>query len=149
MSVTFRFVGRVRQLASSCGFVYSVLHWDGISALQGDTPSMVLRYLHDSAEADFYSDEWEEFRREGLLTKGFSGKTVLYVLVSAAMESTGCGCGSTAYIAVPGFVVTWKSEIDNAGRFTSKVEPVTDDRLKAQIRELLLYKEGVKQIRFW
>jgi hypothetical protein len=45
--------------------------------------------------------------------------------------------------------VSWKSETNEEGLFTSVVEPIRDEKLQAELRKILSKKEGVSQVQFW
>ena len=107
---------------------------------------MIQQYIHQSVSETESIDDWEEMVREKKIE--FSDKELLYVIGSYAAASTGCNCGSPFYISVPGYISSWKSSKDDKGRWITEVEPITDERSKDEIWELLYHKEGIVDVQF-
>ena len=77
------------------------------------------------------------------------GRKLLYVVGDAAIDSSCCGVGGCHYAVVPGYILQWKQSSNEAGYQTTLVEPVRDEKIKDQLREMLFKEEGVSQVQFW
>ena len=77
------------------------------------------------------------------------GKEVLYVLGQAVIESSCCGAGSWAYVLVPGYIVNWQSETNEADLPVSEIEPISDEVSRNNIRKTIKEIEVTSQIEFW
>ncbi|MBM4272445.1 MAG: hypothetical protein FJ139_09885 [Deltaproteobacteria bacterium] len=71
---------------------------------------------------------------EGNMT--IEGRDFLFVMGAAIVDSSCCGPGGCQFLSVPGYIVSWKSRVNEDGLFMSEVEPVTDEREQQQIRNL-------------
>ena len=78
----------------------------------------------------------------------FDGEELLYLIGAAIFDTTCCGTGGCAYALVPGFVRQWRYKADANGRPVSQVLPVAGDRLREQIKAVILKKESVHQVDF-
>ncbi len=76
-------------------------------------------------------------------------REVLYVVGRAVIESSCCGVGNWGYALVPGYIVNWQSERNNAGLPVSEVEPVSDEVARDSIRKVIKETEGISQTEFW
>ena len=76
-------------------------------------------------------------------------REVLYVIGRAVIESSCCGTGDWGYALVPGYIVNWQTERNDAGLPVSEVEPVSDEAVKDSIRKIIKEAEGVSQTEFW
>lgn len=79
---------------------------------------------------------------------GFRGRNLLYFLGLAAFDTTCCGTGGCAYAHVPGFILEWKFRETEEGHAVSEVDPVRDETLQREIRDVLIAKEKVHQVQF-
>ena len=79
----------------------------------------------------------------------YDGREVLYVIGRAVIESSCCGTGDWGYALVPGYIVNWQTERNDAGLPVSEVEPVSDEAVKDSIRKIIKEAEGVSQTEFW
>ena len=77
------------------------------------------------------------------------GKEYLYLVGLGIIDSSCCGDGGCLYAIVPGSIVKWKSETNEKGGTTSEVEPIADQKIRDEIRQILLKKEVVNQVMFW
>lgn len=66
----------------------------------------------------------------------FEGRDFLYVMGAAIIDSSCCGPGGCQFLSVPGYIVSWKSRVNEDGLFMSEVEPITDESERKQIRNL-------------
>ena len=79
----------------------------------------------------------------------YNNLEVLYVVGRAVIESSCCGAGSWGYALVPGYVVSWQGERNDAGLPVSEVEPISDATLQSNIRKIIKEVENISQIEFW
>lgn len=79
----------------------------------------------------------------------YQDRTVLYVLGRAAVEASCCGVGCWEYVLVPGYIVRWQSRVGDAGLPVSEVEPISDEAVRENIRQIIREAESVSQIEFW
>lgn len=77
----------------------------------------------------------------------FQERELLYLVGHAAFDSTCCGAGGCAYVLVPGFVLSWKTQ-ERKGLAVSQVEPIHNQIVQGQVRQLIREKEVVQQVRF-
>jgi hypothetical protein len=75
-------------------------------------------------------------------------REVLYHVGYAAVDSSCCGLGGIAFAAVAGFVVEWRSVRTPDGREISRVEPIEQEGLQAELRRLIKTREHVLQVNF-
>jgi hypothetical protein len=73
----------------------------------------------------------------------------LYLVGDWVVESSCCGVGGCRYAVVPGSIVNWKSGTNGEGFFTSVVEPIKDEKVQGELREIISKKEQVSQVQFW
>jgi len=79
----------------------------------------------------------------------YNNREVLYVIGQAVIESSCCGVGNWGYALVPGYIVSWQSERNEAGLPVSEVEPISDETSKDDIRKIIKKVEDISQIDFW
>ncbi len=77
------------------------------------------------------------------------GKTVLYIVGNAIVDSSCCGVGGCRYALVPGYVRKLKTKRNESGLWVSQVEPVVDPESRKKITQLIKQKEWVNQVQFW
>jgi hypothetical protein len=104
-------------------------------------------YVHELGKEVQSIAGWYELCKEERV--GHSGKEFLYLVGNGVVESSCCGVGGCRYAVVPGSIVSWKSETNEEGLYTSVVEPVRDEKLQRELREIVSKKEGVTQVQFW
>ena len=76
------------------------------------------------------------------------GRTVLYVVGNASVDSSCCGVGGCRFANVPGYLEKERVERDENGCWVSLVEPITDPDIQKTIEAFLKKKELVQQVRF-
>ena len=109
---------------------------------------MNLKYTHQELNQDvhalagFYTPE-KEVRLK------YDNKEVLYIIGRAVIESSCCGSGSWGYALVPGYIVNWQNERNEAGLPVSEVEPISDEVSLNNVRKIIKEAENVSQIEFW
>jgi len=79
----------------------------------------------------------------------FQGREVLLVRGIMTVDSSCCGSGGCGFVLVPGFVVRWRSSVNENGEPVSEVEPVRDPEVRDALRRLVLERERVQQVNFW
>jgi hypothetical protein len=105
-------------------------------------------YIHPelNQEIEFFGGNYS-FLEEGKLS--YERKEVLYLLGTAAVESSCCGRGGCAFIKVPGYVLSWKKGWSESGRPISEVERIVSEENQAAIRRVLQEKfPGFQQVEF-
>ncbi|MCD4717704.1 MAG: hypothetical protein K8R45_13315 [Desulfobacterales bacterium] len=76
-------------------------------------------------------------------------RDVLYLIGHGVIDSSCCGVGGCRYALVPGYILGWKNKKDDAGNPVSEVEPISDDKSKAEIQSMIMEKEPINQIQFY
>ena len=79
----------------------------------------------------------------------YDGRSVLYVVGRAVLESSCCGEGEWNYVLVPGYIVSWHSRVNDAGLAVSKIEPILDGAARSSISQMIQDKEGIDWVSFW
>ncbi len=111
------------------------------------TKPEVSTYTHEPLDEEVTSIAGHyELKREVRLAH--RGGEVLYVLGHALFDTSCCGAGGCGYAIVPGVLLGWHSGEDERGRPQSEVRPVTDPEAQAEIRDVILRREGSIQVRF-
>ncbi|HEY71896.1 MAG: hypothetical protein DRJ03_28260 [Chloroflexi bacterium] len=78
----------------------------------------------------------------------FRGREVLYLVGYGVFDTACCGVGGCAYARVTGFVQEWKCETNEDGLAVSFVEPIRDEIIQKEVRQLIKERETVQQIEF-
>ena len=118
--------------------------------LPGEGHSMILEYVHQpvgeevTALAGYYAISKE-------LRLKHDGREVLCMIGICAVESSCCGRRNFHYAIVPGYLVSWKGKVNDAGLPISEVEPIADTAIKREIAATLEDTEAVMKpnIEFW
>ena len=79
----------------------------------------------------------------------YNNREVLYVTGQAVIESSCCGSGSWGYVIVPGYIVNWQNEKNEADLPVSEIEPISDEGAQKNIRQIIKTDEAIPQIEFW
>jgi len=78
----------------------------------------------------------------------FEGKKLLFALKGAQADTACCGPGGMGFIAVPGYIVSWKAEKNEDGLPVSEVKHITDrdvrKRVKAELKKQFPYIDIVE-----
>ena len=113
-----------------------------------------LKYTHlplnedVEAFAGYYTPEKEERLK-------YNGREVLYVTGHVVVEATCCGDGEACrtanywYAIVPGYLLEWQSERNEAGLAVSEVEQISDKETQKEIKQIILDNESVARVDFW
>jgi len=114
------------------------------------TASKTTRYTHlEPGEnvvfgiAGYYTPQ-QEVRLE------YKGREVLYIIGQVVLESACCTIGTDwTYTLVPGYIVNWQNTRNEEGLPVSEVEPVRDNKEKAEIRQAIQAREDNVLVDFW
>ncbi len=79
----------------------------------------------------------------------YTDRQVLYVVGQAVIESSCCGVGSWGYALVPGYIINWQKQTNEAGLPVSEVEPVSDKIARDTISRNIKEVESISQVEFW
>jgi len=79
----------------------------------------------------------------------YNGREVLYIIGRAVIESSCCGTGNWGYVLVPGYIVNWQNETNEASLPISEVELIADEATRDNIRKIIKEEENISQIEFW
>ncbi|MFO7667673.1 MAG: hypothetical protein R6V76_13710 [Desulfobacterales bacterium] len=75
-------------------------------------------------------------------------RNIFYVTGYAVLDTICCGAAGCAFVNVPGFILSWKDNINPDNFYVSTVEPVTDFDIQNEIKEIVRKKEGINQVNF-
>lgn len=78
----------------------------------------------------------------------YRGRTVLYIVGRAVIESSCCGSGSWDYAVVPGYLIGWRTGSKGALP-TSEVEPIADRAEQEELRQTIEANEHLDLVSFW
>jgi len=108
---------------------------------------MTQQYVHQELDQDYYfSAGFYTPRREVKLK--YNGREVLYIVGHVVVESSCCGTANWSYGLVPGYIVNWQNERNEAGLPVSEVESVSDEAEQEDIRKMIKGAEGINAIEF-
>ena len=79
----------------------------------------------------------------------FKDREVLVILGSAVWDRSCCGVGGCRYATVPGFILSYKSGLDEQGRSVSEVEPIAGEADRKELQKQIEALEVVQQVNFW
>ena len=109
---------------------------------------MAKEYVHVSLNEEIKSiSGYYMLEAENILKH--DGRDVLYLLGHGVIDSSCCGIGGCRYALVPGYIIGWKNKKDAAGNPVSEVEPISDDKAKTEILDMIRETEIVQQIQFY
>lgn len=77
-----------------------------------------------------------------------NGREVLCVIGNSVVDTACCGSGSFLYATVPGYIVTWKARVNDAGLPVSVVEPLNDEKVKREVAARLRETNSITNINF-
>ena len=86
----------------------------------------------------------------------YNGREVLYVTGHVVIEATCCASDETGcrtanywYAIVPGYLLEWQNERNEAGLAVSEVEQISDKETQNSIKQIILDNESVARVDFW
>ena len=109
---------------------------------------MNLKYTHQQLNREVYSISGFYTPLKEVRLK-YDSREVLYVMGDVVIESSCCGVGSWAYILVPGYIVNWQNEKNEAGLPVSEIEPILDEVSQNNIKKIISEAEDISRIEFW
>jgi len=109
---------------------------------------MIREYIHEkmNQEIETISGHYMFYKEVRLL---FNNREILCVVGCAVIDKSCCGVGGCGYALVPGYIISWKSKIDDRGRPVSEVEPIRDQSTQQGVNQLIKQTEIVNQVQFW
>ena len=78
----------------------------------------------------------------------FHGREILYLTGYVVVENSCCGNCNLSYALVPGFIMNWKYKKNKEGLPVSQVEPIRDQAIQSEIRDLIEKEQLVNQVNF-
>lgn len=106
------------------------------------------KYTHLELERDIPAPSGYYTPRKEVRLK-YDGREVLYVLSQAVIESSCCGASDFNSALVPGFIVRWRAETNKEGLPVSEVEPIADEKVRDDIRQIIKDNEHISRTEFW
>lgn len=79
----------------------------------------------------------------------FNGREVLCINRISVVDTGCCSTGIFLDTIIPGYIVTWKARVNDAGLAVSVVEPVKDEKEKLEIIAKLKETKNITNINFW
>ncbi|MFC1934221.1 hypothetical protein ACFLWC_06115 [Chloroflexota bacterium] len=110
---------------------------------------MSTKYTHLELGKDVESGIARYYTPEKEVRLKYSGSEVLYVIGTAVVEAACCGAGSWKYAIVPGYIVKWQNTKNEVGLPVSEVEPISDEKVRENIRQIIQTSESASPIAFW
>jgi hypothetical protein len=107
---------------------------------------MIVDYRHEILNQEFKTISGH-YAVQQEVRLPFRGREILYVVGYAEVDTSCCGTGTITYALVAGFIVTWRDLKEN-GSIVSRVEPIRDQTLQAEIENLIRQREIVNQVDF-
>jgi hypothetical protein len=109
-----------------------------------------LRYVHQELERPVVAiaGSYTLTREVRLPLAEPPGGEAFYVVGHAVIDTSCCGLGGCGFASVIGLVREWHADHDDEGRVVSVVEPITDQALRARVRDLIASRERVTQVDF-
>ncbi len=79
----------------------------------------------------------------------YKDREVLYTISEAVIESSCCGANDYYSITIPGYIVDWKAEKNAQELPVSLIEPIVDESVRNDIREIIKNNENIILTEFW
>ena len=109
---------------------------------------MTIKYVHQELDQDVYFPAGCYTPHKEVRLKQNS-REVLYVVGHVNVEASCCGCANWGYAVVPGYIVNWQNERNEAGFPVSEVESISDEAVRKEIRETIQETENIYAVEFW
>jgi hypothetical protein len=106
------------------------------------------KYTHLELNADVPAPSGYYTPRKEVRLK-YDGREVLYVLSQAVIESSCCGASDFNSALVPGYIISWRSETNKEGLPVSEVAPISDEKVRDDIRKIIKDTEHITRTEFW
>ena len=112
---------------------------------------MSMLYTHQELNADHSAGLDGSYVPQKEVKFNHNGREALYVVVKIQGGSVCCGFFNGKYAMVPGYIVNWQNMKDEDGQPISEVEPISDDKAKEYIKQIIETSESVPPpaITFW
>ncbi|MGD2125688.1 MAG: hypothetical protein PVG99_06380 [Desulfobacteraceae bacterium] len=108
---------------------------------------MIRDYVHETLDEEVEAiGGYYLFNKEVRLP--FKHREVLYLVGFAIVDRSCCGPGGCGFALVPGYVVSWKSRIDDNGKPVSQVKPIQEKSIQQALTRLIQQSEVVTQVQF-
>ena len=78
----------------------------------------------------------------------YNSKEVLCLIRDYETEGFCCGKSESSYTQVAGYIVRWKSKKDAHGTPISEVEPITDEKARRDLTDIVKQSEFVRIVEF-
>ena len=78
----------------------------------------------------------------------YNSKEVLCLIGDYVTEGFCCGKSESSYAQVAGYIVNWKSKKDAHGTPISEVEPITDEKARKDLTDIIKQNEFVRIVEF-
>jgi len=78
----------------------------------------------------------------------YNGREALCFIGEYVTEGFCCGKSESRYAQVAGYIVNWKSKNDKNGTPISEVEPITDEKARRDLTDIIKRSEFVRIIEF-
>jgi hypothetical protein len=78
----------------------------------------------------------------------YNSKEVLCLIGDYVTEGFCCGKSESSYAQVAGYIVNWKAKREKNGTPVSEVEPITDEKAKKDLTEIIKGSEFVRIVEF-
>lgn len=109
---------------------------------------MAMKYVHQELDQDVYFPAGFYTPQKEVRLK-HNNREVLCIIGSVVVESSCCGCRNWAYAVVPGYIVNWQKERNEAGLPVTEVESVSEETVRKEIRGTIQESENIYAVEFW
>jgi hypothetical protein len=78
----------------------------------------------------------------------YNGREALCLIGEYVTHGYCCGRSESSYAQVAGYIVNWKSKVDALGMPISEVEPITDEKDRRDLADIIKQSEFVLILEF-
>ena len=78
----------------------------------------------------------------------YNGREVLCFIGEYVTHGYCCGKSESSYAQVAGYILNWKSKVDALGTPISEVEPITDEKARKDLTDIIKQNEFVRIVEF-
>ena len=78
----------------------------------------------------------------------YNGREMLCFIGEYVTHDYCCGRSESSYAQVAGYIVNWKSKVDAHGTPISEVEPITDEKARKDLTDIIKQSEFVRIVEF-
>jgi hypothetical protein len=78
----------------------------------------------------------------------YNGREVLCFIGEYVTHGYCCGKSESSYAQVAGYILNWKSKVDAQGTPISEVDPITDEKARKDLTDLIKQSEFVRIVEF-